>query len=255
MSSSKCGNYQQYSKVIKAHTLLMLFLEFVSKVLNILFLPNLMKNICFSDGLVRHVSIRRNAKEAISNGEATRKITPEPCYDYVQSGDNSIRILIGIVVLFSSCHFLRLFLQCYHHIAADNYRQCVNNGIVQKEIPYWLWPLTAINHMCLVLNSSINFLLYCWLGSKFRYNLVKEFRNLFSKQKAPSNTTRTRPLFISKNEQNGKFCNTHLIKKIKQIPINTLNCTKPILFHYYRYWNHFKNFKCQERNVIPLEFQ
>ena len=141
--------------------------------------------------------------ESNASGEATGRISPEPS-SAIQSGDNSIRILIGIVVLFSSCHFLRLFLQCYHHIAANNYRQCVNNGIIQKEIPYWLWPLTAINHMCLVLNSSINFLLYCWLGSKFRYNLIKECKNLCSKKEHLSNVRRHRPLSISKSQQNGR---------------------------------------------------
>ena len=165
--------------------------------------------IAFSNGLVKHVSIRRKVKENNSNGEVTGRISPEHCSDNVQNGDNSIKILIGIVVLFSSCHFLRLFLQCYHHIAANFYRQCVNNGIVQKQIPSWLWPLTAINHMCLVLNSSVNFLLYCWLGSKFRYNLMKEFRALFSKKKPPLNTTRTCPVSIRKDGQIGKFYNTY----------------------------------------------
>ena len=99
-----------------------------------------------------------------------------------QGGDNSIKILIGMVVVFASCHFLRFFLQCYYHVAANDNRKCINNGIVRKETPQWLWPLAAINHTCLVLNSSINFLLYCWLGSKFRSSLIKEFRALFTRQ-------------------------------------------------------------------------
>ena len=122
--------------------------------------------------------------------------------DY-QNGDNSSQILIGIVALFSSCHSLRFFLQFYHHIATNNYRQCVHNGVELKSIPSWLWPINAINHTCLVLNSSVNFLLYCWLGSKFRSSLVKEVKMVFigkggsSKQK--------RPFSSIKREQNGKL--------------------------------------------------
>ena len=153
---------------------------------------------------MKKVSIRRTINVNNSKGDATERISPEPS-SAIQSGENSIKILIGIVVLFSSCHFLRLFLQCYHHIAANNYRQCVNNGITVKEIPYWLWPLAAINHMCLVLNSSSNFLLYCMLGSKFRYNLIKECKFLFSKKKHFSNIARNRHLSISKSQQHGKM--------------------------------------------------
>ena len=157
----------------------------------------------FSNELVKKVSIRRTLNVSNPNGYVREGISPEPS-SAIQSGENSIKILIGIVVLFSSCHFLRLFLQCYHHIAANNYRQCVNNGITRREIPYWLWPLTAINHMCLVLNSSSNFLLYCMLGSKFRYNLIKECKFLFSKKKHISNVVRSRHLSISKSQQHGR---------------------------------------------------
>ena len=117
---------------------------------------------------------------------------PSDSSDY-QGGDNSMKILIGMVVVFASCHFLRLFLQCYYQVAANNNRQCINNGIVRKEIPHWLWPLTAINHTCLVLNSSVNFLLYCWLGSRFRSSLIKEFKTLFTrKRNLPKETLRKR---------------------------------------------------------------
>ena len=102
-----------------------------------------------------------------------------------------------MVVVFASCHFLRLFLQCYYHVAAKDNRQCINNGIVVNEIPQWLWPLTAINHTCLVLNSSINFLLYCWLGSRFRSSLIKEFKTLFTQERnQPKGISTKRPSTI-----------------------------------------------------------
>ena len=131
--------------------------------------------------------------------------------DY-QGGDNTTKILIGIVIVFSSSHFLRLFLQCYHHIAANNYRECVNNGVKQKEIPYWLWPLTAINHTLLVLNSSINFVLYCWLGSSFRSSLIKETKKLLKKIGCFKNTPITTQLSTSKGNNNS--IPTILISKI-----------------------------------------
>ena len=140
---------------------------------------------------------RSNVKD-----EQTLKMASGIPTDY-QGGDNTTKILIGIVIVFSSSHFLRLFLQCYHHIAANNYRECVNNGVKQKEIPYWLWPLTAINHTLLVLNSSINFVLYCWLGSSFRSSLIKETKKLLKKIGCFKNTANTTQLSTSKGINNG----------------------------------------------------
>ena len=139
-------------------------------------------------------------KETDKPTNARRNSRTSPEY---HNGDNSTQILIGIVAVFLSCHVLRFFLQFYHHIATNNYRLCVQNGVERKAIPPWLWPVNAINHTCLVLNSSINFLLYCWLGSKFRSNLTKEIKMVFigkgvsSKQK--------RPFPSIKVEQNGKL--------------------------------------------------
>ena len=137
-----------------------------------------------------------NKRSDVKDEQTIRMASSMPT-DY-QGGDNTTKILIGIVIVFSSSHFLRLFLQCYHHIAANNYRECVNNGVKQKEIPYWLWPLTAINHTLLVLNSSINFLLYCWLGSSFRSSLIKETKKLFKKIGCIKNTPITTQLSTSK---------------------------------------------------------
>ena len=134
-------------------------------------------------------SIKQNGAQDVPIIRVTSVATSE----YQQVGDNSIKILIGIVVVFASCHFLRLFLQFYRHIAVSYYRECVNNnGIKQKQVPYWLWPLQTINHTCLVLNSSINFVLYCWLGSSFRNSLIKETKKLFCIQAVTPKRTRRR---------------------------------------------------------------
>jgi hypothetical protein len=142
-------------------------------------------------------------KETDKPVNARRNSKPSPEH---QNGDNSTQILIGMVAVFLSCHFLRFLLQFYHHTVTNNYRQCVHNGVEIKAIPSWLWPLNAINHTCLVLNSSINFLLYCWLGSKFRSSLTKEVKNVFIGKRVSSK--RERPFSSIKREQNGKAFDT-----------------------------------------------
>ena len=38
--------------------------------------------------------------------------------------------------------------------------------------PTWLFAVSAINHLLLMVNSSVNFLIYCAVGSRFRSALT-----------------------------------------------------------------------------------
>ena len=56
-------------------------------------------------------------------------------------------------------------------------KECIEkNGEIQNH-PEWLWALSAINHLMLLFNSSVNFLIYCAVGSRFRNALTCRFRN------------------------------------------------------------------------------
>ena len=43
---------------------------------------------------------------------------------------------------------------------------CFAAGLLPSH-PSWMFSLTAIQHFCLILNSSVNFIIYSLLGSKY----------------------------------------------------------------------------------------
>ena len=70
-------------------------------------------------------------------------------------------MLIFIVVVFVICHSIRSIINTY---------ECVQFAIYGKleNWPGWIETLVHVNHFALVVNSSINFLVYCWKDEKFR---------------------------------------------------------------------------------------
>ena len=46
----------------------------------------------------------------------------------------------------------------------------------QLNSPFYVWILTSFNNFFLVLNSSINFVVYCFVGRRFRNTLISFFR-------------------------------------------------------------------------------
>ena len=51
---------------------------------------------------------------------------------------------------------------------------CTERG--QLNSPFYVWILTSFNNFFLVLNSSINFVVYCFVGRRFRNTLISLFR-------------------------------------------------------------------------------
>ena len=51
---------------------------------------------------------------------------------------------------------------------------CTERG--QLNSPFYVWILTSFNNFFLVLNSSINFVVYCFVGRRFRNTLISFFR-------------------------------------------------------------------------------
>lgn len=80
---------------------------------------------------------------------------------------NLAMILAGIVMVFAVCHFFRFFLAFYHVSIAERTKLCHEQG-QEMGHPPWLYVISALNHLMLMVNSSINFIIYCAVGSKFR---------------------------------------------------------------------------------------
>ena len=70
-------------------------------------------------------------------------------------------MLIFIVVVFIICHSIRSIINTYECIQLAIYGQL-------KHWPDWIQTLVHVNHFALVVNSSINILIYCVKDEKFR---------------------------------------------------------------------------------------
>ena len=80
-------------------------------------------------------------------------------------------MLIFIVVVFIICHCIRSIINTYECIQLAIYGQL-------KHWPDWIQTLVHVNHFALVVNSSINILIYCCLSSKFREEGLTVLRNM-----------------------------------------------------------------------------
>ena len=85
--------------------------------------------------------------------------------------DNLAAIFMGFVFVFLICHMPRLFLNIHELIVMKGAMECQYH----RQEPFSMWSLILINvsHLLLVLNSSTNILVYCFMSSKFRKECSK----------------------------------------------------------------------------------
>jgi len=80
-------------------------------------------------------------------------------------------ILISIVLVFLSCHSLKLYLAFYKIHILNKTVHCNSLGLSPSH-PSWLLTTNTVNHLMLVSNSSANFIIYCFMGKRFRKSLL-----------------------------------------------------------------------------------
>ncbi len=85
----------------------------------------------------------------------------------------STLLLISIVATFALCNVYRLVLQFVklsifreNDESTAHYSYCLQRG--RMDAPVVFRYLLMINHLCIVVNSSVNFVLYCVVGKEFR---------------------------------------------------------------------------------------
>ena len=86
------------------------------------------------------------------------------------------KVLIGIVVIFVCCHAIRIFLNAYNAFTLKHGTlETVLCMLLGKEFGYsfWISILHEFNDLMLVINSSMNMIIYCCLNSNFRRNMFK----------------------------------------------------------------------------------
>lgn len=115
---------------------------------------------------------------------------------------NFCLVLLCIVVTFMLCHSPRTFLDISEFSNIESIVHC--NEQKTKYLPkIWLQCLIHVSHFCGVLNSSLNFLIYCFVGRNFR----QEFFKLIKLRECPTNI-QTHSLMERKSGD------THLSEKI-----------------------------------------
>ena len=86
------------------------------------------------------------------------------------SGDlNMAGLLLSIVMVFVCCHSTKLVLNVFEGV------QIIRDQNVMYW-PQWAENLSYFNHLLLVINSSINILIYTAKDAKFRNTLISIFR-------------------------------------------------------------------------------
>jgi len=88
---------------------------------------------------------------------------------------NFCLVLLCIVVTFMCCHSPRTFLDIWEFSHLQSIVEC-NEKNAQFIPKRWVICLSHVSHFAGVLNSSINFLIYCFIGRNFR----KEFFKIFN---------------------------------------------------------------------------
>ena len=132
-----------------------------------------------------------------------------------QSTDyNLAMILAGIVIVFCICHSLRVFLAFYYVSVVERTNQCTEKG-EETSHPFRLYIISALNHLMLVVNSSINFIIYCAVGSKFRKVLKDKF--FPASMRSSSGALRTNQIEIQ--QLNGHVMNRPSPRKETQIEL------------------------------------
>ena len=80
---------------------------------------------------------------------------------------NLATVLICIVIMFLLCHSPRLVINVAELIITRSYSECEH-----WMPPAWFLCLSSFMHWLLIVNSSSNFLIYCFMGRKFKQVLL-----------------------------------------------------------------------------------
>jgi len=86
-------------------------------------------------------------------------------------------ILITIVLVFLCCHSLKLYLAFYKVHVTKKVVSCNETGLVPVHSQLRIF-ISSLNHLLLVLNSSVNFIIYCFLGKRFRRSLLESVEKM-----------------------------------------------------------------------------
>ena len=86
-------------------------------------------------------------------------------------------VLFAICFMFFMGHFLRIVLDIHEFIALEDYMERREKNCLQ--VPFWAMVAGSVSQVLLILNSSINFAIYCCMAREFRQIFFSRVYNTF----------------------------------------------------------------------------
>ena len=102
------------------------------------------------------------------------------------------KVLIGIVMIFIVCHTFRIIIEIDNMIVSDIIELCYKAG--KPTFTLWSIIVDPLSEVMMILNSSINMIVYCSLNANFRRCILACF-GCAKNNKDISNRTRTTSLY------------------------------------------------------------
>ena len=87
--------------------------------------------------------------------------------------DSMGMVFVMIILIFLICHFPRILLDAYEIASVEWTEYCEAHN--KLALSFWSLILVSISHVLLVLSSSVNMIIYCVLGTKFRIEARKSY--------------------------------------------------------------------------------
>ena len=88
-------------------------------------------------------------------------------------------IFMGFILVFLVCHLPRLLLNIHELATIQHAMECQKVGL--QPFPLWSLITISLSHVLLVINSSTNIFIYCFLSSKFREECAKLYQSVCQK--------------------------------------------------------------------------
>ena len=108
-----------------------------------------------------HRSMKRSTERLKENLDTSGRIKSE---------DDLARVLTGIVLTFLICHTFRITLDFHEALLIKYVLKCESIG--QNGLALWTYVAMEFSNFFLVVNSSVNMIIYCWVNSNFRKKLL-----------------------------------------------------------------------------------
>ena len=125
-------------------------------------------------------ALGRSYSTAATVSHSTNNNTEQPpqTLSNYNTNENLAPILFGVVIVFVICNSLRVILNIYDSSVVEDIIECEKKKMGRYP-PAWILCTISVSHFLLMVNSSVNFLVYCVAGKRFRSILARKIRNKF----------------------------------------------------------------------------